>query len=51
MSVSVNTKTRDPARELNVGLKSLLYQGLSEPGFYGDLVYKFKEIRDMTVFF
>ena len=24
------------------GLKSLLHQGLSEPEFYGDLVYKFK---------
>ena len=28
----------------NVGLKTLLLQGLSEPGFYGDLVYKFREI-------
>ena len=27
-----------------VGLKSLLCQGLSEPGFYGDLVYKLKKI-------
>ena len=27
--------------KFNVGLKSLLYQGLSEPEFYGDLVYKF----------
>ena len=26
------------------GLKTLLHQGLSEPKFYGDLVYKFKEI-------
>ena len=26
----------------NVGLKTLLLQGLSEPEFYGDLVYKFK---------
>ena len=34
----------------NVGLKSLLHQGLSEPEFYGDLVYKFKKIRDMTDF-
>ena len=24
----------------NVGLKTLLLQGLSEPEFYGDLVYK-----------
>ena len=36
--------------ELNVGLKSLLHQGLSEPEFYGDLVYKFKNIRGMTDF-
>ena len=28
--------------KFNVGLKTLLYQGLSEPEFYGDLVYKFK---------
>ena len=27
--------------KFNVGLKSLLHQGLSEPEFYGDLVYKF----------
>ena len=27
----------------NVGLKTLLHQGLSEPEFYGDLVYKFKK--------
>ena len=25
-------------------LKSLLQQGLSEPDFYGDLVYKFRKI-------
>ena len=28
----------------SVGLKTLLHQGLSEPEFYGDLVYKFKQI-------
>ena len=28
----------------NVGLKTLLLQGISEPIFYGDLVYKFKRI-------
>ena len=28
--------------KFNVGLKSLLHQGLSKPEFYGDLVYKFK---------
>ena len=30
--------------KFNVGLKKLLHQGLSEPEFYGDLVYKFKKI-------
>ena len=33
-----------------VGLKSLLHQGLSEPEFYGDLVYKFKKIMGRTYF-
>ena len=28
----------------NIGLKTLLQQGISEPVFYGDLVYKFKRI-------
>ena len=36
--------------KFNVGLKSPLHQGLSEPEFYGDLVYKFKKIRGMTDF-
>ena len=30
--------------KFNVGLKTLLHQGLSEPEFYGYLVYKFKKI-------
>ena len=29
--------------KFNVGLKTLLHQGLSEPELYGDLVYKFKK--------
>ena len=29
--------------KFSVGLKILLHQGLSEPEFYGDLVYKFKK--------
>ena len=29
--------------KFNVGLKTLLHQCLSEPEFYGDLVYKFKK--------
>ena len=36
--------------KFNVGLKSLLHQGLSEPEFYGDLVCKFKKIKGMTDF-
>ena len=36
--------------KFNVALKSLLHQGLSEPEFYVDLVYKFKKIRGMTDF-
>ena len=28
----------------NIGLKTLLQQGISQPIFYGDLVYKFKRI-------
>ena len=30
--------------EYNIGLKTLLQQGISEPIFFGDLVYKFKRI-------
>ena len=30
--------------KFNVGLKTLLHQGLSEPEFYADLVYKFQKI-------
>ena len=30
--------------KFNVGLKTLLHQGLSEPEFCGDLIYKFKNI-------
>ena len=37
--------------KFNVGLKSLLNQGLSETEFNGDLVYKFKKIRGMANFF
>ena len=36
--------------KFNVGLQSLLHQGLSEPEFYGDLEYKFKKIWGMTDF-
>ena len=36
--------------KFNVGLKSLLHQGISETEFYGDLVYIFKKIMDRTDF-
>ena len=34
----------------NVGLKTLLGEGLSETEFYGDLVYKFKKLIGMNDF-
>ena len=34
----------DIVSKYNVGLKTLLLQGLSIPEFYGDLVYKFRKI-------
>ena len=34
----------DLVSKYNVGLKTLLLQGLSEPEFYGDLVYKLRKI-------
>ena len=34
----------DIVSKYNVGLKTLPLQGLSEPEFYGDLVYKFRKI-------
>ena len=37
--------------KFNVGLKMLLRDGLSEPVFYGDLVYKFKKLIGRYDFF
>ena len=34
----------DLVSKFNMGLQSLLKQGLSGPEFYGDIVYKFKKI-------
>ena len=34
----------------NVGLETLLSEGLSEPEFYGDLVYKFKKLKGINDF-
>ena len=36
--------------KFQVGLKSLLRQGLSEPDFYGDLVYKLEKINGSNNF-
>ena len=36
--------------KFNVGLKTLLHQGLSEPEFFADLVYKFKTIEGRLIF-
>ena len=40
----------DLISKFQIGLKSLLRQGLSEPEFYGDLVYKLKKIDDSYIF-
>ena len=37
--------------KFSVGIKTLLHQCLSEPEFYGDLVYKFKKIVGRADFF
>ena len=39
-----NRRHSDLVSKFSAGLKSLLQQGLSEPEFYGDLVYKFRKI-------
>ena len=44
-----NRRHSDLVSKFNVGLKSLLQQGLSEPEFYGDLVYKFNKIYACNV--
>ena len=36
--------------KFKVGLKSLLQQGLSEPEFYGDLVYKLRKLLVELIF-
>ena len=36
--------------KFRIGLESLLRQGLSEPEFYGDLVYKLKKIVGSNIF-
>ena len=40
----------DIVSKYNVGLKTLLLQCLSEPEFYGDLVYKFRKLIGKMIF-
>ena len=40
----------DIVSKYNVGLKTRLLQGLSEPEFYGNLMYKFKKIIGKMIF-
>ena len=40
----------DIVSKYNVGLKTLLLQGLSEPEFYGDLLCKFRKIIGKMTF-
>ena len=35
----------------NVGLKKLLQQGISDPVFYGDIVYRFRKNVGKSIFF
>ena len=44
LHLSISNGEYELVSKFNVGLKTLLHQGLSEPEFYGDLVYKFKKI-------
>ena len=43
--------TKRMTNEKFIANNKVIHQGLSEPEFYGDLVYKFKKIRGMTDFF
>ena len=45
-----NRRYYDLISKFQVGLKSLLRQGLSKPELYGDLVYKLKKIVDSNNF-
>ena len=50
MRSTVDRRYYDLISKFQVGLKSLLRQGFSEPEFYGDLVYKLKKIVGSTDF-
>ena len=43
-SSKLNRHHYDLVSKFNTALKSLLKQGISEPAFYGDLVYRFNKI-------
>ena len=59
LSVSYTSKTfskfnlrhYELVSKFNVGLKTRLHQSLSEPEFYGDLVYKFKKKMSVVLIF
>ena len=44
LEINVYRRHYELISKYNVGLKTLLSDGLSEPEFYGDLVYKFKKL-------
>ena len=44
MNIKVAAFTESEKSSNSIGLKTLLQQGISEPIFYGDFVYKFKRI-------
>ena len=47
---SYNLDEYELISKYNVGLKTLLSEGLLEPEFYGDLVYKFKKLKGINDF-
>ena len=47
---SVKVRHSELIVKYNIGLKTLLQQGISEPIFYGNLVYKFKQIVGILYF-
>ena len=50
ISLEFNRRHYELVSKFNVGLKSLLHHGLSEPEFYDVLVYKFKKVMSKTDF-
>ena len=50
MYISRLIQILDRKCQFNVGLKTLLREGISEPEFYGDFVYKFKKLIGRNYF-